>query len=188
MVSQREEKEIIYIDRRKCGMADEDKRVLDSPDQPEEDKAQENSPPGTTWKRKSRKKPELDRSEIRITVGQLIAIKRRELKWAQEELAWQSGLSRNQIGRIERDESNPTVETIEALEEALGIELYERFMAQKRERANAFTKRKRKSPSEKMIAQLAHELEKKGISEEELMDAINRAMKSSEKPSKKKKL
>ena len=51
MVSQREEKEIIYIDRRKCGMADEDKRVLDSPDQPEEDKAQENSPPGTTWKR-----------------------------------------------------------------------------------------------------------------------------------------
>ena len=168
-------------------MADDDKRVLDSSVQPEEDNVQEKSPPETTWKRKSRKKPELDRSEIKITVGQLIAIKRRELKWSQEELAWQSGLSRNQIGRIERDECNPMVETIEALEAALGIELYERFMAQKRERAKNFSKRKGKSPSEKMIAQLAHELEQKGISEEELMDAMNRAMKSSEKPSKTKK-
>ena len=168
-------------------MADEDKRVLDSPDQLEEDKVQENSPPGATWKRKSRKKPELDRSEIKITVGQLIAIKRRELKWSQEELAWQSGLSRNQIGRIERDECNPMVDSIEALEAALGIELYERFMAQKRERARGISKRKVKSPSEKMITQLAHELEQKGISEEELMEAMNRAMKSSEKPSKKKK-
>lgn len=168
-------------------MADENKRVVDPPDQPEEDKVQEKSPPGTTWKRKSRKKPELDRSEIKITVGQLIAIKRRELKWSQEELAWQSGLSRNQIGRIERDECNPMVDSIEALEAALGIELYERFMAQKRERAKGFGKRKRKSPSEKMITQLAHELEQKGISEEELMDAMNRAMRSSEKPSKKKK-
>ena len=168
-------------------MADEKKRVSNSPDQPKEDNVQEKSPPETTWKRKSRKKPELDRSEIKITVGQLIAIKRRELKWSQEELAWQSGLSRNQIGRIERDECNPMVETIEALEAALGIELYERFMAQKRERAKDFSKRMRKSPSEKMIAQLAHELEQKGISEEDLMDAMNRAMKSSEKPSKTKK-
>ena len=168
-------------------MADEDKRLLDPTDQPEDDKAQESSPPGTAWKRKSRKKPELDRSEIKITVGQLIAIKRRELKWSQEDLACESGLSRNQIGRIERDECNPMVETIEALEAALGIELYERFMVQKRERAKGVSKRKRKSPSEKIITQLARELEQKGISEEELKDAMNRAMKRFGKPSRKKK-
>ena len=150
------------------------------------DKPQDNSSQEKKTSRRSRKKPELDRSEIKLTVGQLIAIKRRELHWSQEELAWQSGVSRTQIGRIERDESDPVVDTIEALESALGIELYERFMAQKRERARGFSKRRRKSPSEKMIVQLAHELKQKGISEEELREAMNRAKKSSEKPSKKK--
>jgi ribosome-binding protein aMBF1 (putative translation factor) len=168
-------------------MADENKRGLEFSDQPEEDKVQESSPPETTWKRKSRRKPELDRSEIRITVGQLIAIKRRELKWSQEELAWQSGVSRTQIGRIERDEADPTVDTIEALESALGVELYERFMEQKRSRANAPDRPRKLRRSKSVLRQFAKDIKQKDISEKELQDLLKEALRSADDRSKKEK-
>ena len=39
----------------------------------------------------------------------------------QEDLEEHSGVSRNQIGRIERDECKPKIETLEWIEEALGL-------------------------------------------------------------------
>ena len=168
-------------------MTDENKRVLDSQEQPEEERNQGKSPQERKWKRKSRSKPELDRGEIRITVGQLIAIKRRELKWSQEELAWQSGVSRTQIGRIERDEADPTVDTIEALESALGIELYERFMEQKRSRANAPDRPRKLRRSKSVLRQFAKDIKQKDISEKELQDLLEEALKSADDRSKKEK-
>lgn len=168
-------------------MTDENRRVPAPQEQPEEERNQGKSPQERKWKRKSRSKPELDRSEIKITVGQLIAIKRRGLKWSQEELAWQSGVSRTQIGRIERDEADPTVDTIEALESALGIELYERFMEQKRSRANAPDRPRKLRRSKSVLRQFAKDIKQKDISEKELQDLLKEALKSADDRSKKEK-
>lgn len=72
-----------------------------------------------------------------VTAGQSIAIRRDELDWSQEELSWHSGVSTSQIGRIERGESIPSMDTIVRLEEALDMDLYSSFQAQKREQSNS---------------------------------------------------
>jgi len=48
---------------------------------------------------------------------------RREAKLSQERLAEFSGLDRNYIGKLEREESSPTLDTIEALSLALQIDV-----------------------------------------------------------------
>lgn len=58
---------------------------------------------------------------IPTTLGEKIAFYRREKKWSQEDLEEYSGVSRNQIGRIERGECRPKAATIEWIEEALGL-------------------------------------------------------------------
>lgn len=58
---------------------------------------------------------------IPTTLGEKIAYYRKEKKWSQEDLEEYSGVSRNQIGRIERDECRPKPETLEWIEEALGL-------------------------------------------------------------------
>lgn len=44
---------------------------------------------------------------------------------SQEELAFEADLNRNTIGKIERGEVSPTIETLEKLAEAFGIEFLE---------------------------------------------------------------
>ena len=56
---------------------------------------------------------------IPTTLGEKVAFYRRKKKWSQEDLEEYSGVSRTQIGRIERDECKPKVETIEWIEDAL---------------------------------------------------------------------
>lgn len=58
---------------------------------------------------------------IPTTLGEKIAFYRREKKWSQEDLEEYSGVSRTQIGRIERDECRLKAETLEWIEEALGL-------------------------------------------------------------------
>lgn len=58
---------------------------------------------------------------IPTTLGEKVAFYRRQKKWSQEDLEEYSGVSRNQIGRIERDECRPKLETLEWIEEALGL-------------------------------------------------------------------
>ena len=45
-----------------------------------------------------------------------------EIVRAQEELAWQAEMTREQLGRIERDQCLPSVETIGRLEKSLNLE------------------------------------------------------------------
>ena len=47
---------------------------------------------------------------------------RQSLKWSQEELAFQAGISdRGDVSHIERELGNPTLETLEGLAKALNV-------------------------------------------------------------------
>ena len=54
--------------------------------------------------------------------GQLIA-RRRELRMTQQQLAAASGIHQSEISRIESGNGNPTLKTLGALTDALGVEL-----------------------------------------------------------------
>ena len=58
---------------------------------------------------------------IATTLGEKLALYRKEKKWSQEDLAEHSGVSKTQISRIERDISIPSVVTLDLLEKALGL-------------------------------------------------------------------
>ena len=169
-------------------MSDEKKRAMNSPMM-----HQEKSELKCTGRKEKqtdkvyRKRSEIIVENVRLTVGQLIALRRRELGWSQEDLAWETGISRTQIGRIERDESVPLVSSIEELEVALGIELYDLFMAQKRDCDSGRKRRKRHLISGVTLDQFEEELVRKGISEDDLKDILDEAIKSAENRSKEKK-
>ena len=55
------------------------------------------------------------------TLGSTVQEYRQRYGWTQDELAWRSGINRTHIGRIERDETVPTIPTIGRLEAALGL-------------------------------------------------------------------
>lgn len=67
------------------------------------------------WKEKA--KTEQGRS-----FGKTVKEYRNRKGWTQEELAWQAEMTREQLGRIERDQCLPSVETIGRLEKALNLE------------------------------------------------------------------
>jgi len=46
-------------------------------------------------------------------------------EYSQDELAEQSGLTRNYIGNIERQENSPSLQSMEAVADALGVSLLE---------------------------------------------------------------
>ena len=65
------------------------------------------------------------------TPGAVLKACRKARRMSQEELEWKSGISRVQIGRIERDVSIPSYETIEKLENALDMPLFDVFNERK---------------------------------------------------------
>ena len=58
---------------------------------------------------------------IAVTLGEKVVLLRKERKWSQEDLEEYSGISRTQIGRIERDETNPAWTTLRKLETAFDL-------------------------------------------------------------------
>ncbi len=61
------------------------------------------------------------------TPGEIVAVCRKKKGWNQEELAYRCGISVSQLSRIERNLSRPSFETIEKLEDNLGVELLDTF-------------------------------------------------------------
>lgn len=61
-----------------------------------------------------------DKKKIKAFGKQLRKL-RLEIGISQEELNFRTGLSKNMVGMIERGEVNPTLTTIEAIAEGLGI-------------------------------------------------------------------
>ena len=55
------------------------------------------------------------------TVGKVFQEYRVKYGWSQDDLAWEAEISRVQIGRIERNECEPTIATLEKLEKALHL-------------------------------------------------------------------
>ena len=55
------------------------------------------------------------------TLGDFIQKCRQQYGWTQEELGWRAGITREHVGRIERDKCVPSVLTIECLEKALHL-------------------------------------------------------------------
>ena len=75
--------------------------------------------------------------ESAIEVGRVIWRRRRELEMGQEELGVAVGTSQARISRIEKGIANPTLLTLERLEEVLGIDLIVRPGSSSREPAGS---------------------------------------------------
>jgi transcriptional regulator with XRE-family HTH domain len=60
--------------------------------------------------------------KLRRVVAQNLRRLRRKNSLSQEELADRAGLNRNYIGMIEREENSPTVDALEQISEALGVD------------------------------------------------------------------
>jgi transcriptional regulator with XRE-family HTH domain len=60
--------------------------------------------------------------KLRRVVAQNLRRQRRKSGLSQEELADRAGLNRNYIGMIEREENSPTVDALEQISEALGVD------------------------------------------------------------------
>jgi len=58
--------------------------------------------------------------DLNQTFARSVRKLRHELGLSQEDLGEQSGLTRNYIGMIERGETSPTLDTVEAIAQALG--------------------------------------------------------------------
>ena len=59
--------------------------------------------------------------DIRKQLGHNVADIRRQRRWSQEDLAFESGLHRTYVSGIERGARNPTVMVLEKLARALGV-------------------------------------------------------------------
>ena len=64
-------------------------------------------------------------NNLNSKIGIKIKLLRTKLNYSQEKLAEISGLNKNSIGAVERGESRPTIDTLELIAIALGIELKE---------------------------------------------------------------
>lgn len=62
------------------------------------------------------------------TPGEVIRARREEMKISQMELSFMTKRTVQQIIRIERNQSNPTIDTVSRLEEALGLSLFPIFI------------------------------------------------------------
>lgn len=67
---------------------------------------------------------------INIRTGGTVCALRREQGLSQEELAFNAGLDVSTIGRIERGEMSPTLETLDVLSKALDVDVVSLFHAE----------------------------------------------------------
>jgi transcriptional regulator with XRE-family HTH domain len=73
--------------------------------------------------------------KLRQVVARNLRILRKQKKLSQEALAHQAGIDRNYVGQIEREEKSPTIDMVEKLATALGVDPVA-FMAKPQKRRN----------------------------------------------------
>lgn len=59
--------------------------------------------------------------ELKAIFAKHLRKRRAELGWSQEEVGERSGLTRNYIGMIERGETSPTLDAVEAISKAFEV-------------------------------------------------------------------
>jgi transcriptional regulator with XRE-family HTH domain len=64
-------------------------------------------------------------SSLRLQFGRRLALLRRQSGFSQTELAFETGLSRDQISLMETGKSGASFDSMEALAEALSVEVWE---------------------------------------------------------------
>ena len=64
---------------------------------------------------------------IRLLTGERIRILRKERGWSQEELGEKADLHHTYVGAVERGEKNASIDTLDKIAEALGVEMIDLF-------------------------------------------------------------
>lgn len=90
------------------------------------------------------------------TLGQYIQECRQQNGWTQEELGWRTGITREHVGRIERDKCVPSVATLNELERALHLP---ELTLVKKLKAKAGTEATYASEEKEMVGRACRELE-----------------------------
>ena len=76
--------------------------------------------------------PQREKLKLTISARTLIAknlVRLRAAKgWSQEDLAWDAGLHRTFVGQVERELRNVSVDNVESLAAALGVDIRELFV------------------------------------------------------------
>ena len=111
------------------------------------------------------------------TPGEIVIARRKELGWTQEELSWMSGVSVTQISRLENDKSMPGFDTIEKLEQALGIQLLDIFT---KFRKSMDPEKKSYLSTSDTLRNFERKLAKSGLSDEELEKVLGRVLNEAE--------
>lgn len=62
-------------------------------------------------------------NSLRITIGEQIRLRRKELMITQPDLADIAGISINTLYKIERGQANPTIEVLGKILDVLGLEI-----------------------------------------------------------------
>ncbi|MGL4520885.1 MAG: helix-turn-helix domain-containing protein [Phocaeicola sp.] len=62
-------------------------------------------------------------NSLRVTIGEQIRLRRKELMITQPDLAEIAGISVNTLYKVERGQANPTIEVLGKILEVLGLEI-----------------------------------------------------------------
>ena len=101
-----------------------------------------------------------------LTTGQKIRAIRTHNGQTQEEFAEMTGLSRNGLGKIERDECTPRLDTIRKIEDILKMEPYSLVGVRSKEAVLRFE-------TEMSFNEFVLTLEKKGLTQKEILLTLN---------------
>jgi transcriptional regulator with XRE-family HTH domain len=74
-----------------------------------------------------RKESQRDSEELIKSIGQIVRNNRKSQVISQSQLAFEAGIPREQIGRIERGEINTTIRTLNSIAKALNVSIDEFF-------------------------------------------------------------
>jgi transcriptional regulator with XRE-family HTH domain len=69
--------------------------------------------------------------KLRAIVARNLRLLRKQKGFTQEELADRAGINRNYVGQIEREEKSPTVDLLEKISKALGVDAIHLFRTER---------------------------------------------------------
>ena len=97
-----------------------------------------------------------------------IKYQRKKRHWSQEDLALECGVSKNEIGRIERSDSIPKLETIERMEKALHLPPFTLLRLSQEDAQNVEMERMGEIDKTDLLRKIETELSKNSLTTKEL--------------------
>ncbi len=112
---------------------------------------------------------------IRVLVGERIRTLRKERGWSQEELGEKADLHHTYVGAVERGEKNASIDTLDKIADALGIEM-----------VDLFTLTKGKMNVDKLRAYIIEEVKESSLGMLQLIAVLIQTTRSEKGPASKK--